>query len=64
MRGSLSYVRRPVNAYPDFYAFWADGNPDKLSPSHLNFTNKASDRVWQLPYDMTEAFAKPQERTQ
>lgn len=55
-----NYVRRPVNAHPDFYAFWADGNPDQLSPSRLFFTNQAGDQVWQLPYDMTAEFAKPQ----
>jgi len=56
-----NYVRRPVNAHPDFQAFWADGNPDTLSPSRLYFTNKAGDRVWQLPYDMAGDFAKPVE---
>lgn len=63
-RGSAmnhNYVRRPVNAHPGFYAYWADGDPDTLTPSHIYFTNQAGDRVWQLPYDMTEAFAKPQE---
>jgi hypothetical protein len=55
-----NYVRRPVNAHPDFYAFWADGNPDKLTPSRLFFANKAGDQVWQLPYDMKEEFAKPE----
>jgi hypothetical protein len=33
-----TYVRRPLNAQPDFYAFWADGNPRKTSSSHLYFT--------------------------
>lgn len=55
-----NYVRRPVNAHPDFYAFWADGNPDKLSPSRLYFANQAGDRVWRLPYDMPAEFAKPE----
>lgn len=55
-----SYVRRPVDAQRDFYAFWADGDPDKFSPSHLYFTNHEGDRVWRLPYDMTEDFAKPE----
>ena len=41
-----NYVRRPVNAHPDFYAFWADGDPDKFSQSRLYFTNRAGDRVW------------------
>ena len=54
-----NYVRRPVNAHPDFHAFWADGNPDELSPSRLFFTNQVGDEVWQLPYDMTTDFAKP-----
>jgi len=56
-----SYVRRPVNARPDFYAFWADGNPHKFTPSHLYFTNHDGDRLWRLPYDMTGDFAKPEE---
>ena len=47
-----AYARRPVAAHPDFYAFWADGNPDTLSPSYLYFTNKSGDQVWQLPYHM------------
>jgi hypothetical protein len=54
-----NYVRRPVDAHPDFYAFWADGNPDKLTPSHLYFSNQAGDKVWELPYDMKGDFAKP-----
>ena len=32
-----------------------------IHASHIFFTNQAGDRVWQLPYDMAEAFAKPQE---
>jgi hypothetical protein len=55
-----SYVRRPVNAHPGFYAYWADGNADKLSESHLYFTNQAGDKVWRLPYTMTEDFAAPE----
>ena len=55
-----AYARRPVNAHPDFYAFWADGNPDEFSESRLYFTNQTGDRVWQLPYDMTEDFASPE----
>ena len=52
-RFNHGYARRPVNAHPDFYAFWADGNPDELSPSHLYFTNQAGDAVWRMPYEMT-----------
>lgn len=61
--GSLrnhNYVRRPVNAHPDFYAFWADGNPDAFSESHLYFTNRAGDTVWRLPYTMTGDTARPE----
>lgn len=40
-----SYARRPVDAHDDFYALWADGDPGKLSPSRLYFTNKAGTKV-------------------
>ena len=53
-----SYARRPVAAHPDFYAFWADGNADKLSASHLYFCNKKG-VVYTLPYNMDADFAKP-----
>lgn len=53
------YVRRPVNAQPDFYGFWADGNPDAMSESHLYFTNKAGDHVRCLPYSMEESLSQP-----
>ncbi len=48
-----------MNAHPDFYAFWADGNPDEFSQSMLYFANQAGDKVWQLPYDMDRDFAEP-----
>lgn len=53
------YVRRPVDARDDFYAFWADGNPDRFSPSCLYFTNREGSHVWQLPYDMDQPEARP-----
>ena len=49
-----SYARRPRNARDPFFAFWADGNPDKLSESRLYFTNSTGDRVWRLPYTFPE----------
>jgi len=55
-----TYVRRPVDAHPDFYAFWADGHGREMSPSRLYFTNRAGDHVWRLPATMTEEFAKPE----
>ena len=54
-----TYARRPVNAHPDFYALWADGNPLEPSPSALYFTNREGEKVWKLPEAMTEEFARP-----
>jgi hypothetical protein len=54
-----TYARRPLDAQDDFYAFWADGNPDEMSMSQLYFCNRDGD-VWRLPYLMTEALEKPQ----
>lgn len=55
------YVRRPVRAQPDFYGFWADGNPDTMSASRLYFTDKSGETVWCLPYDMEGQTATPQQ---
>lgn len=53
------YARRPVDAHPEFYSFWADGNPDQLTPSYLYFTNKNGTKLWQLPYEMKEKTEEP-----
>lgn len=53
-----TYVRRPVNTNPDFYAFWADGNTDAFSRSYLYFSNKYGD-VFQMPYDFSDDFTAP-----
>jgi hypothetical protein len=55
-----SYARRPLKANPDFYSFWADGNPDHLSESKLYFTNQNGNKTWVLPYEMNTEFAKPE----
>jgi len=55
-----TYVRRPVDAHPDFYALWADGHGRHESPSRLYFTNRAGDHVWRLPTEMTGETAKPE----
>lgn len=47
-----AYVRRPVNAHTEFYGFWADGSPDKLTRSRLYFTNRQGDETHRLPYEM------------
>ena len=59
-----SYARRPLYAHKDFYSFWADGNADKFSESRLYFYDKASNKVWILPYDMEKEFQKPVELKQ
>ena len=53
-----TYVRRPVNAHPDFYAFWADGHGRKPSESRLYFCNKAGD-AFRLPMEMDGESARP-----
>jgi hypothetical protein len=53
-----TYVRRPVNAQNDFYAFWADGNTDTFSESMLYYSNK-NGKVRVLPYQMDNDFEKP-----
>lgn len=55
-----TYVRRPVNAHPDFYAFWADGHARRPSESRLYFTNRAGDCVWRLPETMAGESAEPE----
>ncbi len=59
-RFNHTYPRRPVNAHPDFYALWADGDPFAPSESSLYFTNKAGSGVWRLPVVMKQDFEKPQ----
>ncbi len=53
------YARRPVDAHPDFYAFWADGNPDDPSLSLLYFTNREGTALWQLPNVMKGPLESP-----
>lgn len=56
-----NYARRPLNVKDPFYAFWADGDPTRLSPSHLYFSDSTGARVFRLPYEMTGEWAKPEE---
>jgi hypothetical protein len=55
-----NYVRRPFNANPEFYAFWADGHGRQPSESSLYFTDQKGSHVWRLPSKMTMDFAKPE----
>jgi len=54
-----TYVRRPVNANPEFYGFWADGHGRKPSESRLYFCNQKGD-VFRLPQTMNGDFAPPE----
>lgn len=53
-----SYPRRPVNAHPGFYAFWADGNGREFSTSDFYFSNKAGD-VFRLPNHIDATMGRP-----
>jgi hypothetical protein len=55
-----TYVRRPIDAHPDFAYLWADGGTRAPSDSALYFTDAAGSRVWKLPTQMTGATAAPQ----
>jgi hypothetical protein len=54
-----TYARRPLNAHPDFYAFWADGDARKPSESRLYFCNRDGD-VFRLPVRIDGDAAKPE----
>ncbi|MBD3182743.1 hypothetical protein GF312_10650 [Candidatus Poribacteria bacterium] len=54
-----TYVRRPVNAHPDFYAYWANGNPEKPSDCSIHFGNKTGNKVFVLPRKMDDDFQEP-----
>ena len=56
------YVRRALDAHPDFYAFWADGHAFKLSESSLYFSNRSGTAVRVLPEKMTQENEKPRLR--
>lgn len=54
-----TFPRIPINAHPDFFAVWADGNPEKVSDSHLFFARRDGS-VFRLPSEMPEAMARPE----
>ena len=55
-----SYARRPLNAAPGFFAFWADGHGRKPSPSSLYFLERPANSVRRLPRNMTEDRGEPE----
>ena len=54
------YVRRPVNAHPEFYAFWADGHAREVSESRLYFCDKSGEKLFRLPPDMRGQTQQPE----
>jgi hypothetical protein len=60
-RFNHSYARRVVGGTDPFSIFWADGNPNEPSESHLYFGTRDGKRYWMLPYDMPEPTAEPVE---
>jgi len=44
-----SYARRSLHGHPDFAAFWADGDANQFTESHLYFTDINGERVQDLP---------------
>lgn len=59
-RYNHTYPRRPLNAHPDFYAIWADGDAFGPSESSLYFTNRDGDKVRRLPVVMKTDMAAPE----
>ena len=55
-----TYARRPVNAHPGFYTFWADGHTLEPSESRLYFTDREGSQVWRLPEAMSGDSAPPE----
>lgn len=58
-RFNHTYVRRPLDAHPDFYAFWADGDAFGESESRLYFANRRGE-VFRLPAVMKTDYERPE----
>ena len=52
-----TYPRRPLNAHPGFYAFWADGHGREQSPSRFYFGTRDGE-VYRLPFEIEDDDAK------
>jgi len=55
-----TYVRRPLNAHPDFGAYWADGHGRQPSESRLYFSDEQGKNVYRLPFTMDSDMVKPE----
>lgn len=53
-----TYVRRALNAHPDFIAIWADGHGRQPSDSRIHFAD-IKGNVYQLPQSMDGETASP-----
>jgi hypothetical protein len=54
-----TYVRKPLNARPEFYAIWADGDPLKPSESDLYFCDQSGNQ-FRLPRMINGECGKPE----
>lgn len=61
-RFNHAYARRPVNAHPDFYAYWADGNGKQPSEVSLHFADMDGKKVFVLPRNMEAELESPIEK--
>ncbi len=59
-RFNHTYARRPVDANPEFYAIWADGDARQPSESSLYFTDREGSHVWRMPGKMKGDWAWPE----
>lgn len=57
--GNHTYVRKPLNAHPGFYAIWADGHGRQPSKSYLYYSNKEGE-VFRLPRDNKNEYMAPE----
>ncbi len=55
-----TYVRRPVNAHPDFAGFWADGHAREPSDSRLYFCDIDGSHARRLPPQMQGEMVEPE----
>ncbi|HEX5870030.1 MAG TPA: hypothetical protein VFY65_06435, partial [Longimicrobium sp.] len=55
---SYTYVRGAVDAHPDFYALWADGNAADFSTSDI-YISSAQGSAFRLPPLMVEDAERP-----
>src|SRR5690606_8679658 len=57
-----TYVRRPVQASPEFYSIWADGHGRKPSISYLYFSDEQGN-VFRMPREGSGPLLLPERLT-